>query len=83
MKDGNEPPVRFSERKASAYTLPWSIEEIVTAQQLDAGGAEIDAIADALQRPVHEVKQKLGYGGAPRALQTQANVGFASMKGRG
>jgi hypothetical protein len=79
---GSEPPARFSERlSAFVDDMPWTLENLVTAQQMDCQLVPRDEIARQLGRRLEDVNRKLdGSGEPPR--QTRAGVGFSSMKGR-
>ena len=60
---------------------PWPIEELVRAQRMACEGASFDAIAEALGRPVADVRRKLDpEQSAPRA--EYANVGHPHLKRR-
>jgi hypothetical protein len=60
---------------------PWPIEDLVRAQRMACDGASFDAIAEALGRPVHDVRRRLDPEPAvPR--DEFANVGHAHLKRR-
>lgn len=60
---------------------PWPIEELVRAQCMACDGASYDAIAQALGRPVHEVRRKLDPEPAVKPTEF-ADVDHAHLKGR-
>jgi hypothetical protein len=62
-------------------TSPWPIEDLVRAQRMACDGASFDAIAEALGRPVHDVRRKLDPEPAARREEF-ANVGHAHLKRR-
>jgi hypothetical protein len=57
----------------------WPIEELVRAQRMACAGASFDTIAEALGRPVHDVRRKLDPEPAPQRDE-YANVGHAHLK---
>jgi hypothetical protein len=58
---------------------PWPIEELVRAQRMACDGASFDAIADALGRPVADVRRRLDP--EPVAWREEyANVGYRHLK---
>jgi hypothetical protein len=60
---------------------PWPIEELVRAQRMACDGHGFEAIAQALGRPVQEVRRKLDpEPAAPR--EEYANVGHPHLKRR-
>jgi hypothetical protein len=60
---------------------PWPIADLVRAQRMACGGASADAIAEALGRPVHDVRCRLDPEPAvPR--EEFAHVGHAHLKRR-
>jgi hypothetical protein len=60
---------------------PWPIEELVRAQRMACEGASFDAIAEALGRPVADVRRRLDpTPAAPRV--EYANVGHPHLKRR-
>jgi hypothetical protein len=60
---------------------PWPIEELVRAQRMACEGLDFDAIAQALGRPVNDVRQKLDPEPAARR-EEYAGVGYPHLKGR-
>jgi hypothetical protein len=60
---------------------PWPIEELVRAQRMACDGASLDAIAEALGRPVPEVRRKLDPDQAAKR-EEYASVGHPHLKGR-
>jgi hypothetical protein len=60
---------------------PWPIEELVRAQRMACEGHGFDAIAQALGRPVNDVRRKLDPEPAARR-EEYASVGHAHLKGR-
>jgi hypothetical protein len=60
---------------------PWPIEELVRAQRMACDGASFDAIAEALGRPVHDVRRRLDP--EPAAARAEyARVGYPHLKRR-
>jgi hypothetical protein len=60
---------------------PWPIEELVQAQRMACAGASYEDIADALGRPLSDVRRKLDSEPAtPR--DEYANVGRPHLKSR-
>jgi hypothetical protein len=60
---------------------PWPIAELVRAQRMACDGASFDAIAQALGRPLQDIRRKLDpEPAAPRA--EYASVGHPHLKGR-
>jgi hypothetical protein len=60
---------------------PWPIEDLVRAQRMACDGHSYDAIAEALGRPVTDVRRRLDpEPAAPR--EEYANVGYRYLKGR-
>jgi hypothetical protein len=60
---------------------PWPIEELVRAQRMACDGLSFDAIAQALGRPVTDVRRRLDPDpAAPR--EEYASVGYPHLKGR-
>lgn len=84
--NGSESPQPYSERKlagAGSDDLPWSLEDLVDAQNMEAAGASLEAIASEFGRTVENVKLALWNSGAARSARPlRANVGFAAMKER-
>jgi hypothetical protein len=60
---------------------PWPIEELVRAQRMACDGASVDAIAEALGRPVADVRRRLDPEPAARR-EEYANVGYRHLKRR-
>jgi hypothetical protein len=60
---------------------PWPIEELVRAHRMACDGASFDAIAQALGRPVTDVRRKLDPEPAARREEF-ATVGYPHLKGR-
>jgi hypothetical protein len=60
---------------------PWPIEELVRAQRMACDGASFDAIAEALGRPVSDVRRRLDPEPAARHDE-HANVGYPHLKRR-
>jgi hypothetical protein len=60
---------------------PWPIEELVRAQRMACDGASFDVIAEALGRPVQDVRRKLDPEPAPKR-EAYASVGYRHLKGR-
>lgn len=74
-------PRTFSERKlAGGGDRPWSLEEIVEAQQMDCAGDTEDIIAAALGRTITDVRAKLKPA-LEQPRPDRAGVGFSAMKG--
>ncbi len=63
------------------FHSPWPLEELVRAQRMACGGASFDAIAEALGRPVHDVRRKLDPEPAARRNE-YAGVGYPHLKRR-
>ena len=61
--------------------LPWPLEELVRAQQMACEGHGFDAIAQALGRPVNDVRRKLDPAPAARR-EEHAGVGYPHLKRR-
>ncbi len=60
---------------------PWPIEELVRAQRMACDGASFEAIAEALGRPVQDVRRRLDP--EPAAQREEfATVGYPRLKGR-
>jgi hypothetical protein len=60
---------------------PWPIEELVRAQRMACDGASFDAIAQALGRPVTDVRRRLDPDPAAQR-EEYASVGYPHLKGR-
>jgi hypothetical protein len=60
---------------------PWPIEELVRAQRMACDGASFDAIAQALGRPVTDVRRRLDPEPAAQREKC-ASVGYPHLKGR-
>jgi hypothetical protein len=68
-----------NERPRRPSHSPWPIEELVRAQRMACAGANFDAIAEALGRPVNDVRRKLDPEPAARRAE-YANVGHPHLK---
>jgi hypothetical protein len=60
---------------------PWPIEELVRAQRMACEGHSFDAIAQALGRPVNDVRRRLDPEPAARR-EEYAGVGYPHLKRR-
>jgi hypothetical protein len=61
--------------------LPWPLEELVRAQRMACEGHGFEAIAQALGRPVSDVRRKLDPEPAARR-EEHAGVGYPHLKRR-
>ena len=63
------------------FRSPWPIEELVRAQRMACEGHGFDAIAEALGRPVNDVRRRLDPEPAARRTE-HAGVGYPHLKKR-